>query len=69
MTETVYRHVTVRAIRGSATVIDRVFNDEDKTANASEYGNNAATRVFIWLVTGYPNRSPNKSWAVMDLNQ
>ncbi len=42
VTETVYRHVIVPAIRGGATVMDRVFNAEDVTGgNASEHGGNA----------------------------
>ena len=31
MTETVYRHVIVPAIRGGATVMDSVFGDADPT--------------------------------------
>ncbi len=41
VTETVYRHVIVPAIRGGATVMDRVFNAEGITGNASEHGRNA----------------------------
>ena len=44
VTETVYRHVIVPAIRGGATVMDRVFNDEDAAEDkhkASEHGQKA----------------------------
>jgi len=41
VTETVYRHVIVPAIRGGATVMDRVFNEEPKTGNASDQGKDA----------------------------
>jgi hypothetical protein len=33
MTETVYRHVIVPAIRGGATVMDSVFGDVDDAGN------------------------------------
>ena len=37
VTETVYRHVIVPAIRGGATVMDGVFyDDEDDTGEADE---------------------------------
>jgi integrase len=35
VTETVYRHVIVPAIRGGATVMDRVFNTNDASDNAA----------------------------------
>ena len=38
VTETVYRHVIVPAIRGGATVMDRVFRSEDITDDANEDG-------------------------------
>ena len=41
VTETVYRHVIVPAIRAGATVMDRVFNEEPKTGNASDQGKDA----------------------------
>ncbi len=41
VTETVYRHVIVPAIRGGATVMDRVFNEEPKAGNASDQGKDA----------------------------
>jgi hypothetical protein len=42
VTETVYRHAIVPAIRGGATVMDRVFNAEDAAGgNASEQGKDA----------------------------
>jgi integrase len=41
VTETVYRHVIVPAIRGGATVMDRVFNEEPNTGNASDQGKDA----------------------------
>jgi hypothetical protein len=40
VTETVYRHVIVPAIRGGATVMDDVFGDLD---NGNEEPGNAAT--------------------------
>jgi hypothetical protein len=40
VTETVYRHVIVPAIRGGAAVMDRVFQAEDVTGNVSEDGGN-----------------------------
>jgi hypothetical protein len=41
VTETVYRHVIVPAIRGGATVMDDVFNvDEDDTDEGSEEAGN-----------------------------
>jgi hypothetical protein len=36
VTETVYRHVIVPAIRGGATVMDGVFYDEDDTDEGNE---------------------------------
>ena len=36
VTETVYRHVIAPAIRGGATVMDRVFKAEDITDDTSE---------------------------------
>jgi hypothetical protein len=41
VTETVYRHVIVPAIRGGATVMDRVFNEEPDTDHASDQGKDA----------------------------
>jgi hypothetical protein len=41
VTETVYRHVIVPAIRGGATVMDRVFNEERNPGNASDQGKDA----------------------------
>jgi integrase len=41
VTEAVYRHVIVPAIRGGATVMDRVFRSEDITDNANEDGESA----------------------------
>jgi integrase len=43
VTETVYRHVIVPAIRGGATVMDQVFKDEPHPADASDRGTNAET--------------------------
>jgi hypothetical protein len=40
VTETVYRHVIVPAIRGGATVMDDVFGDPD---NGDDQPGNAAT--------------------------
>ena len=36
VTETVYRHVIVPEIRGGATVMDDVFNDEDDPDESNE---------------------------------
>jgi len=44
VTETVYRHVIVPAIRGGATVLDNVFGDPTHDpGNGSEHGANAKT--------------------------
>jgi hypothetical protein len=44
VTETVYRHVIVPAIRGGATVMDNVFGDPDHNpGNGSGHGTNAET--------------------------
>jgi hypothetical protein len=44
VTETVYRHVIVPAIRGGATVMDSVFGDPDHDLdNGSGHGTNAET--------------------------
>jgi len=46
VTETVYRHVIVPAIRGGATVMDAVFGDADdtnKTNKMSERGGQPST--------------------------
>jgi site-specific recombinase XerC len=43
VTETVYRHVIVPAIRGGATVMDQVFKDEPHPADASDHGTDAET--------------------------
>jgi hypothetical protein len=44
VTETVYRHVIVPAIRGGATVMDSVFGDPDhETYNGSGPGETAET--------------------------
>jgi hypothetical protein len=43
VTEAVYRHVIVSAIR-VVTVIDRVFKAKDTRGRAREHGNHAASR-------------------------
>jgi len=43
VTETVYRHVIVPAIRGGATVMDSIFKDEEPTGSGSEHDGNAET--------------------------
>jgi integrase len=48
VTETVYRHVIVPAIRGGATVMDSVFGDDDETTNV---GHDDEAPVVTWLVT------------------
>ena len=46
VTETVYRHVIVPAIRGGATVMDSVFGDPDHDpGNGSGHGTDAETVV------------------------
>ena len=50
VTETVYRHVIVPAIRGGASVMDAVFGDDPerrrRRSGCSRYA------VVTWLVTG-----------------
>jgi hypothetical protein len=46
VTEIVYRHVIVPAIRGGATVMDEVFKEPDP-ANAGEPGGNAKPRSHL----------------------
>jgi integrase len=52
VTETVYRHVIVPAIRGGATVMDAVFGDADD-ASDDQVGDQVGTTgaVVTWLVT------------------
>ena len=48
VTETVYRHVIVPAIRGGATVMDDVFDDdEDDTDEGNEKPR--TVRVLVWF--------------------
>ena len=39
VTETVYRHVIVPAIRGGASVMDSVFGDDDADGHGDKAGN------------------------------
>jgi integrase len=41
VTETVYRHVIVPAIRGGATVMDSIFKDEEPTGSGSKHAETA----------------------------
>jgi hypothetical protein len=43
VTETIYRHLIVPAIRSGATVIGHVFDDEPSQGDASEQGDTAAS--------------------------
>ncbi len=64
VTETVYRHVIVPAIRGGATVMDGVFGDSvPNLANANDHGGNAEYGIVTWLVTTCSNRGPESRWS------
>ena len=52
------------AIRGGATVMDHVFNAEDAPGNGSEQRKDAESLNHLKI-----ERSSEKSWAVLDLNQ
>ena len=58
VTETVYRHVVIPAIRGSATVMDQVFGKTDD--GEGQPGTGGREPVVTWFVTG-PGRQGKAS--------
>ena len=51
VTETVYRHVIVPAIRGGATVMDAVFGDADDADDGDDQPRHDRRAVVTWLVS------------------
>jgi hypothetical protein len=49
VTETVYQHVIVPAIRGGASVMDSVFGDGEENENGAA---DLAATPFTWLIGG-----------------
>ena len=70
VTETVYRHVIVPAIRGGASVMDNVFDDDDNVADdASEQPGKDRERVGTWISHFWPGTEIRKMlWSLGDSN-
>jgi hypothetical protein len=58
VTEAVYRHVIVPAIRRGATVMDDVFGDDPDQNNQQ-----SQERLGSWLGPEQPNRDPEIRWS------
>lgn len=58
VTGTVYRHVIAPAIRGGATVMDRVFKTEDALGNGSEHRQGPRSPSHLKFEQRSQNRGP-----------